>query len=138
LYSLENQLVRVRAARDAADENGVHAFVNARTDIFLKAKPDAHNDAMVDEAIERAKAYEQVGADGFFAPGMVNEAQIARLCEAVALPVNLLVMDHTPTQETFAELGVSRVSYGSTVYGWMLKWLRAETQKAYAPLVEPA
>ena len=72
LYTIEEQIPRVKAARTAADANGVSGFLNARTDIFLKAKPDAHTDQMVDDAIERASAYEQAGADGFFAPGMVN------------------------------------------------------------------
>ena len=42
LYTIEEQIPRVKAARTAADANGVSGFLNARTDIFLKAKPDAH------------------------------------------------------------------------------------------------
>jgi len=131
LYAIDEQVLRVRAARKAADENGVQGFVNARTDIFLKAKPDAHTDQMVDDAIERAKAYEQAGADGFFAPGMVNESQIAKLCEAVALPVNMIVLAHTPSQEKFTELGAARISYGPTPYRRMIDWLKSEASAAY-------
>jgi len=120
------------AVRAAANHEGVHGFLNARTDIFLKAKPDAHTDAMVDEAIERAKAYEQAGADGFFAPGMVNEAQISRLCESVSLPVNMIVLPHTPPQETFKALGAARISYGPTPYKRMIKWLQGEATAAHA------
>ena len=105
--------------------------MNARTDIFLKAKPDAHTDKMVDEAIERAKAYEQAGADGFFAPGMVNKNQITRLCESVSLPVNLIVLPHTPDQQEFAELGAARISYGPTPYMGMIKWLKERAGNAY-------
>ena len=131
LYSVKDQTPRIKAARTAADENGIGGFLNARTDIFLKAKPDAHTDKMVDEAIERAKAYEQAGADGFFAPGMVNKSQIARLCESVSLPVNLIVLPHTPNQQEFAELGAARISYGPTPYLDMIKWLKDQAGSAY-------
>ena len=70
----------------------------------LKPNLDAHTDKMVDEAIERAVAYEEAGADGFFAPGMVNKQQIAKLCDSVSLPVNLIVLPHTPSQQEFAGL----------------------------------
>ena len=132
LYAVDKQVSRIKAVRAAADENDVGGFLNARTDIFLKAKPDAHTESMVDEAIERAKAYEQAGADGFFAPGMVDKQQIARLCEAVSLPVNLIVLAHTPSQEEFAELGAARVSYGPTPYRGMVEWLRGQAGKAHA------
>ena len=132
LYAIEEQTKRLVAARAAADEGGINGFLNARTDIFLKAKPDGHSDSMVTEAIERAKAFEQAGADGFFAPGMVNEAQIETLCKAVALPVNMIVLPHTPTQEKFAELGAARISYGPTPYKSMISWLKGEAVAAYS------
>ncbi len=131
LYSVDEQSKRIQAARAAADENGVHGFLNARTDIFLKTKPDEHTDAMVNNAIERAKAYEQAGADGFFAPGMVNEAQIETLCKAVALPINMIVLPHTPTLATFTELGAARISYGPTPYRSMISWLQGEAATIY-------
>lgn len=131
LYPVDKQVARIKAARTAADINNTGGFLNARTDIFLKAKPDDHTDAMVDEAIDRAKAYEQVGADGFFAPGMVDKGQIARLCESVSLPVNMIVLPHTPTQQEFTELGASRISYGPTPYRMMIGWLKEQAGQAY-------
>ncbi len=131
LYSIKDQSQRIKAARKAADENGVGGFLNARTDIFLKAKPDAHTDKMTDDAIERAKAYEQAGADGFFAPGMVNKKQIAKLCDSVSLPVNLIVLPHTPGQQEFTELGAARISYGPTPYLKMTSWLAEQASSCY-------
>ncbi len=131
LYAIEDQAKRIQAARAAADENGINGFLNARTDIFLKTKPDEHTDAMVNDAIERAKAFEQAGADGFFAPGMVNEKQIETLCKAVSLPVNMIVLPHTPNQKKFAELGAARISYGSSPYRSMISWLKAEAAAAH-------
>jgi len=131
LYSIKDQVPRIKAARKAADENNIGGFLNARTDIFLKAKPDAHTNKMVDDAIERASAYEQAGADGFFAPGMVDKKQIAKLCDSVSLPVNLIVLPHTPSQQEFAELGAARISYGPTPYLKMIRWLTEQASSCY-------
>lgn len=123
LYSIADQEKRVAAAREAGSANGVHGFLNARTDIFLKAKPDTHNDAMLTDAIERAHAYEQAGADGFFAPGLANEKLIATLCEKINLPVNIIALPHVPPNSKLKELGVGRISYGPVPYRQMIKAL---------------
>jgi len=129
LYPADTQVKRVAAARTAAGTSG---FLNARTDIFLKAKPDTHNKAMLDDAIERAKAYEQAGADGFFAPGLADEKMIATLCEKISLPVNIIALPHVPPNSKLAELGVARISYGPVPYMQMMKSL---TEAATAALV---
>ncbi len=131
LYPIEKQAERLAAARKAASENSVHGFLNARTDIFLKAKPDTHNDAMLADAIERAKAFESAGADGFFAPGLADEKLIGRLCEQVNLPVNIIALPHVPPNNKLAELGVARISYGPVPYRQMIKSL---TETATAAL----
>lgn len=127
LYSTEDQCQRIAAAREAAREaasaNGAIGFLNARTDIFLKAKPDTHNNDMLTNAIERAKAYEQAGADGFFAPGLADEKLIATLCDQVNLPVNIIALPHVPPNSKLKELGVARISYGPVPYRQMLKAL---------------
>ena len=48
------------------------------------------------EAIERARAYAEAGADGLFAPGLANIDLIARLAEWSPLPLNIMVGDATP------------------------------------------
>ena len=90
LYDIETQEARVQAMREGCDAAGIPAFINARTDIFLKAKPDTHDNSMLDNAIARAKAYADAGASGFFAPGLKDEGLIARLCESTELPVNII------------------------------------------------
>ena len=65
LHEIAEQAARIAAARKAV---GADFFINARTDIFLKAKPDTHDAAMVDAALERARAYADAGASGFFVP----------------------------------------------------------------------
>ena len=76
LHDITVQVKRVEAAAAAVKASGIPAFLNARTDIFLKAKPDAHDKTLLEQAIERAHAYEKAGASGFFAPGLGDERLI--------------------------------------------------------------
>jgi len=138
LYAIDVQTQRVAAAREAASENGVHGFINARTDIFLKAKPETHNEAMLEDAIARAAAYEQAGADGFFAPGLADEKLIATLCAKVNLPVNIIALPHVPPNDVLAEAGVARISYGPVPYRQMMKSLKASASDALASLASLA
>ena len=58
---------------------GAAFFINARTDIFLKNKPDTHDEAKVAAAIERAQAYADAGGSGFFAPlPLMRATRLAR------------------------------------------------------------
>ena len=132
LYSLEDQTARIRAARTAADKICPDIFINARTDIFLKAKPDTHNTDMLDAAIARAKAYKAAGADGFFAPGLADETLIGALCAAVDLPVNIIALPHVPDRKTLTKLGVARISHGPVPYKKMSAWLRQQAKTAFS------
>jgi 2-methylisocitrate lyase-like PEP mutase family enzyme len=112
LYPIPEQSARIAAMRGACQTAGVNAFVNARTDIFLKAPRDTHNDEMVEHAITRAIAYKNAGASGFFAPGLVDLALITRLCIASPIPINVMALPGAPNNATLAEAGVARISYG--------------------------
>ncbi|MBN9217243.1 MAG: isocitrate lyase/phosphoenolpyruvate mutase family protein [Mesorhizobium sp.] len=130
LHDIAVQVKRIEAAAAAVKSSGVPAFLNARTDIFLKAKPDTHDKSMVDQAIERARAYEQAGASGFFAPGLGDEGLIEALCKATALPVNIIALAHVPPRQRLAELGVARISHGPVPWRQMAEWLEAKARLA--------
>jgi 2-methylisocitrate lyase-like PEP mutase family enzyme len=130
LYSVDRQARRIAAIRKAAEQKGVDFFINARTDVFFE-----HGEDAVGEALDRAKAYEAAGASGFFVPGLVNDALIGRVAEAVTLPVNVMVMDGVPSNSRLSELGVARISYGPIPYVRAMTGLR---QEAMAPLNEAA
>jgi 2-methylisocitrate lyase-like PEP mutase family enzyme len=116
LRSTADQFERIQCARQAADRAGVRLFINARTDVFFQQSSAEHDDAKVAEAIERARAYADAGANGLFAPGLVDINLIARLAEASPLPLNIMVADGTPPLPVLAQRGVSRVSYGPGPY----------------------
>jgi 2-methylisocitrate lyase-like PEP mutase family enzyme len=130
LYSVDRQARRIAAIRKAAERKGVDLFINARTDVFFE-----HGDDAVGEALDRAKAYAAAGASGFFVPGLVNDALIGRVAEAVTLPVNVMIMDGVPSNGRLSELGVARISYGPIPYVRAMIGLR---QEATAPLNEAA
>lgn len=128
LAPISDAAARVKAARDSG------LFVNARTDLFIKSDPATHDDAMVDAAIERAKAYADAGAGCFFAPFLGDERLIAKLCKASPLPVNIMRLGSPPTIERLAELGVARISHGPAPYRNVMAQLEADAREAFTSL----
>ena len=128
LYSIAEQAARIRAGRAAV---GADFFINARTDIFLKAPPESHDAAMVDEALERARAYAEAGASGFFAPGLADLGLLARLCRAAPLPVNFMAFTGAPPASEVAAAGAARISHGPFPYREAMKALEAAARAAH-------
>jgi 2-methylisocitrate lyase-like PEP mutase family enzyme len=116
LYPIEEQCERIRAIRRAADDKALPFFINARSDVVLRLPAGEHTGAHLDELIERAQAYDEAGASGFFAPALVNREFIGKLCEVSPLPVNILVVPNVPSSKELADLGVARISYGGGTY----------------------
>jgi 2-methylisocitrate lyase-like PEP mutase family enzyme len=132
LYSIDDQSRRIRAARQAADGASLPMFINARTDLFLKAAAEHHDDRLVDDALQRAQAYADAGASGIFVPGLVDERLIGCMCTASQLPVNIMVLPAVPTAKRLAELGVARVSHGPRPYMQMMRSLDEAARRVYA------
>jgi 2-methylisocitrate lyase-like PEP mutase family enzyme len=125
-----DQVDRIRRARQTAEAADVHFFINARTDVFFQRPPAQHDDAMVAEVIERTRAYAEAGADGVFAPGLVDITLIARVAEASPLPLNIMVGDGTSPLRVLAEHRVARVSYGPAPYLMAMKALEERARAA--------
>jgi 2-methylisocitrate lyase-like PEP mutase family enzyme len=131
LRSIEDQSARLRASRAAADESLPGVFINARTDVFLRADPSTHSDQMVDEVIARAAAYARAGADGLFVPGLLDAKRIERICAQSSLPVNVMLRPGDAVK-AFAKLGVARVSYGPNPFRLAMAALRQAASEAMA------
>lgn len=123
------QSARIAAIRAAA---GPDFFINARTDIFLQARPDSHDDAKADAAIERAHAYAEAGASGVFVPGLVDLKLLERVCEASPLPVNFMAFPGARSATEVAAVGVARVSHGPGPYRLALKAFEDAAREVYA------
>lgn len=114
LHGIAAQCERIAAIRSMADAAGIPLFINARTDLFL-GTGIAPEDGL-DEAVERARAYAKAGASGFFVPGLVDLHAIARLCDDIELPLNVMVMPGLPDTEALSGAGVARISFGPSPY----------------------
>lgn len=129
LYSIVDQAARISAICKAV---GPAFFVNARTDIFLVAPADAHDAAMVDQAIDRAYAYADAGASGFFVPGLVDLALLERVCKASPLPVNFMAFPGAPATDAVAATGIARISHGPGPYRLAMQALADAASAAFA------
>lgn len=107
LHPLDLQVRRIKAIRDAV---GDQFFINARTDLFLKTQQ--YDDALVDQAIERGKAFADAGASGFFVPRLSDPKQIERVVRDVPLPLNVIAFPGAPEKKVWADAGVARISHG--------------------------
>jgi 2-methylisocitrate lyase-like PEP mutase family enzyme len=113
LHPVEVQATRIAAARGAV---GPDFFINARTDLFLKAPRETHDETMLEEAIERARAYAAAGASGFFVPMLGSLEMLRRLCAESPVPVNFMTYPGCPSSAEVASTGVARISHGPFPY----------------------
>ena len=107
VHPLDQQVRRIEAIRKAVGDD---FFINARTDLYLKV--ERHDDALVDQVIERGKAFADAGASGFFVPRMADPRQIERVVREVPLPLNVIAFPGAPPKAEWAAAGVARISHG--------------------------
>jgi 2-methylisocitrate lyase-like PEP mutase family enzyme len=105
-------LREVRAAAEAADYPLV---LNARVDVFLApylAGADPGTQAvLVPDAVERAHAYLDAGADCVYPIALWEPDAIEQFVAAVDGPVNVTRVPQSPSVGDLAALGVARVSW---------------------------
>ncbi len=110
---LPGAAAQVEAVMKAAAAEGVPDFVlSARTDAFVKAGDRPRADVLAD-AVERGKAFLDVGAPVVFVPAILTEDEIVTLVDAYG-PQRLttIAIPGTPSLARQHELGVARVSHG--------------------------
>jgi 2-methylisocitrate lyase-like PEP mutase family enzyme len=111
LYDFDVALARVKAARAAIDKAGGDVLFTARTEGFIKQRPD------LDETIRRLKAFADAGADCLYSPGIKTREQIEATVKAVApKPINFLNSGAFGfTVKDLADMGVRRISVGGSL-----------------------
>lgn len=129
LRPVEEQVERLKAVRAATDEAGIPLWINARSDIFKNTDPQEHAEVL-DEALARAEAYAEAGANSFFVPGLGDIELIKQLVERSPLPVNIIRLAGVPPTSELAAAGVARVSYGPVPYLEMIEWLKQKATVA--------
>lgn len=127
IHPLELQVRRIAAMRQAVGDD---FYINARTDLFIKTKD--HDDALVEAAIARGKAFADAGANGFFVPRLSNPRQVERVVREVPLPLNLIAFPDAPSKQEWASVGVARISHGPFPFKRLMQQLAANAKEAMA------
>jgi len=110
----------LRAVREAASQAGYRPVINARVDVFLGpflagAGPGTQ-DELVPEALRRAEAYIEAGADCVYPIALWEPDALRRFTSAVTVPVNVVRLPQTPPLSELAAAGIARVSWGPFLY----------------------
>jgi 2-methylisocitrate lyase-like PEP mutase family enzyme len=102
----------VEEAVAAGERAGIPFVLNARTDAFLRAG-DRDPAEVLDDAVERGRAYLEAGASTVFAPGLLDEPTVTALVDALGpQKLTLIAVPGSLPLATLERLGVARVSYG--------------------------
>jgi 2-methylisocitrate lyase-like PEP mutase family enzyme len=141
LYPIERQVENVKAIKKLGETIGIPLVINARTDALRFAEGD--EGARFKEAVRRAMAYRDAGADCVYPMGLVDADPIASFVRALYFPINVMVRKGLPPIGELERLGVARMSFGpSPSYAAMglLKRAAKEVleQGTYENLVEGA
>ena len=103
-------LTRLRAAVDAREEGA---------DILILARTDARGPLGFDEALERCRAFADLGADILFPEAPLSEREMERFCRELPLPVmaNMVEQGLTPvvSPARLEELGFKLAAYPLTL-----------------------
>ena len=111
IYDFDHAVERVAAAAEAAHAPAFPFVLVGRAENFLHGRPD------LDDTIRRLQAFEKVGADALFAPGITRAEDIRTVCKSVTKPVNVIMglKAGSFSVAELAELGVRRISLGSAM-----------------------
>jgi 2-methylisocitrate lyase-like PEP mutase family enzyme len=111
IYDFDLAVERVHAAVEVARALPFGFMLTARAENLIQGRPD------LDDTIRRLQAFEKVGADVLYAPGLKDLTMIRAVTSAVSKPVNV-VMSHGDPALTLAELaeaGAKRISVGGSL-----------------------
>lgn len=110
IFGRELAIERIQAAVEAARALPHPFTLTARSENFIRGRPD------LDDTVSRLQAFEAAGADVLYAPGLPDEAALRRVCGSVSRPFNY-VAGFGPARFTLVQLkefGVRRVSIGTS------------------------
>jgi 2-methylisocitrate lyase-like PEP mutase family enzyme len=110
LLPVETQVARLRALCKLRKSLKVPFVINARTDALRFAQ--GGDEEKLEEAIRRAKAYRDVGADCVYPMGLTEAGAISRFVKDLDFPTNVMVRKGLPPVPELQKLGVARVSFG--------------------------
>ena len=116
IYDFSLAVERVQAAVEAARALPFPFTLTARAENFLHGRKD------LDDTIKRLQAFEAVGADVLYSPGLYDIDTIRTVVSSVGKPFNLVMgfADPTLTVDQLSKAGVKRISVGGAMERYAL------------------
>lgn len=111
LRAIEEQAARIRAAREAADGEGVPIVINARIDAYLSGVGGSEEERL-EETVARGRAYADAGASCLYPITLHDIDSLKRLRDETGAPINVYAKKGTPPMRELEAAGVSRLSLG--------------------------
>jgi 2-methylisocitrate lyase-like PEP mutase family enzyme len=108
IYPLDHATERVAAAAEAAGSLGFPFTLTARAENHIRGNPD------LGDTIARLQAYERVGADALYAPGLRDADEIRAVAQATSKPLNVLARPGLSLSE-LVDAGAQRISVGGAL-----------------------
>jgi 2-methylisocitrate lyase-like PEP mutase family enzyme len=110
--------------REAANDQDYGLVINARVDVFLHSLDKQPQADLLEEALRRARAYLEAGADCVY-PITLRERDVLAsfVADVGGSPVNILATPRAPGIADLAELGVARISWAGSLYRGAMEWL---------------
>ena len=110
LYDFNHAVERVAAAAEASRKIGF--VLTARSENFLRGKPD------LDDTLRRLQAFEKAGADVLFAPGLPDLDAVRTACKSLSKPFNFMagIRGKSFSVAELEAAGVRRISLATSLY----------------------
>ncbi|VAW31819.1 Probable carboxyvinyl-carboxyphosphonate phosphorylmutase [hydrothermal vent metagenome] len=115
LRSVAEECERITAVRETSNSQGVHLLINARVDSFLSGEAQSKEEK-IEDAIMRAGAYVEAGADCIYPIGPGDKETVIRLRQHISAPINILASPSATPLKTLQDIGINRVSFGPFVF----------------------
>lgn len=121
----------IDSMQSASEAVAIAAQACAEHSLLLTARAENHLYGIsdLDDTIARLLAYQNVGCDVLYAPGLISASDISRVTSSIGLPLNVLATPKGPPVPELAELGVRRVSIGGAMYNAAVRTLREGAQE---------
>jgi 2-methylisocitrate lyase-like PEP mutase family enzyme len=116
IYDFSLAVERVQAAVETARALSIPFTLTARAENLLHGRND------LDDTIKRLQAFEALGADVLYSPGLYDIGTIRTVVSSIGKPFNLVMgfADPTLTLDQLSKAGVKRISIGGAMARYAL------------------
>lgn len=122
LVEIAHQTDIIKAILEVAAACGIPLVLNARVDVYLHGT--GNDTDRFKQAIERATAYRDAGADCIFPIGLKDRETIACFVREVPCPVNIMAGPGVPVISELESIGVRRATFGTGMMRAILPFIQ--------------